>query len=106
MHPDDRVLFLCLWNAAVVFVTMFYFTGAIVKSAVLTVVILISSLLGYGQRWLLRAGFAAMALTIAVSLGAVPPPDQWIDFLKNVQDHLMVACAGIFGRSISPLPLS
>ena len=52
MTQDDRLAVLCVWNGLVVFVSVFFLTGAFFKSASVAAFVLISCLLGFGQRWL------------------------------------------------------
>jgi hypothetical protein len=46
------------------------------------VFVYVSSLLGYGARWLLPAGFALTVFAIAVALG-FPYPEQWPSAFKS-----------------------
>jgi hypothetical protein len=85
---DDRLAVLCVWNALVVFLSVFFLTGAFFKSAFIAAFVLISCLLGFGQRWLLRGGFAVSVLAIAVLVGAIPHPDQWKDLFRDVRAFL------------------
>jgi hypothetical protein len=85
---EDRMAVLCVWNGLVVFVSMFFLTGAFFKSVLIAAFVLISCLLGFGQRWLLRGGFAVSVLAIGVLVGAIPHPDQWKNFFRDVRASL------------------
>jgi hypothetical protein len=85
---DDRLAVVCVWNGLVVFVSVFFLTGAFFKSALIATFVLISSLLGFGERWLLRGGFAISVLAIGVMVGAIPHPDHWKDVFQDVRAFL------------------
>jgi hypothetical protein len=85
---DDRLAVLCVWNGLVVFVSVFFLTGAFFKSALIAAFVLISCLLGFGQRWLLRGGFVVSVFAIGVLVGAIPHPDQWKDLFRDVRASL------------------
>jgi hypothetical protein len=85
VSQDDRLAVLCVWNGLVTFVSLFFLTGAFFKSALISIFVLVSSLLGYGQRWLFRGGFVIAVLAIAVFVGAIPHPDQWKDLFHDVR---------------------
>jgi len=78
MNPNDedisdelltalRAGSLHLWNAAAIFLSLFYLTGAVLKSLVIAGVVLISSFLGFGSRRLIQAGFALAVVAVLVS---------------------------------------
>jgi hypothetical protein len=83
VQQDDRLALLWLWNGLVVFGAIFFLTGALFKSVLIAAFVWISSALGYGQRWLLRGGFALAGLAIAVHLGILPAPEQWGSNLRD-----------------------
>jgi hypothetical protein len=85
MHSEDRAVLLCLWNALVVFGCLTYLTGSAWRAAMVAGVVLLSSALGYGQRWLYRGGFALMLITIIDASGLLPPFDQWSNLARYVQ---------------------
>ena len=88
MTQEDRLTMMCAWNGVIVFFSVLFLTGAFFKSALIAIFVLVSCLLGFGQRWLFRAGFAASILAIAVLLGLIPHPDQWRDLLRDVRAFL------------------
>jgi hypothetical protein len=92
---EDRLIVLCVWNALVVFVSLFFLTGALGKSVLVSAFVLVSSLLGFGQRWLLRGGFGLAVLAIAVVVGVIPHPDQWKDALRDVRAFLEYRVNGV-----------
>jgi hypothetical protein len=71
------------WNA-IVFSTCLYLLGAgIVTSLIMFPIVLICTHVNYGARWVMRAGFALLVLTVLVTVGAVPEPSKWRD-LRDV----------------------
>jgi hypothetical protein len=88
MQQEDRLALMCVWNGVVVFVSGWYLTGSLIKSAVIAIFVLVSCLLGYGVRWLLRGGFAVSIFAIAVAVGAIPRPDQWKNLVGGVRKSL------------------
>ena len=92
MGRDDATLW---WNA-VVYAACFYLLGlGIAKSIIIFPVALVSGYVNYGRRWILRAGFALLVITVLVTIGAVPAPSTWANLLaatviqvaSNVQSH-------------------
>ena len=77
LQQANHTIVMCVWNGIVVFVSLFFLTGAFFKSVVIAAFVLVSSLLGYGQRFLLPAGFALAMFAIAVAFGVIPHPNQW-----------------------------
>jgi hypothetical protein len=75
------------WSAIVVFAALIFLTGAMFKSLLIALFVLVSTQLGFGRRWLLPASFAAAILAIAVSLG-FPHPEQWTDLVKSAPDAI------------------
>jgi hypothetical protein len=85
---DDRLAVLCVWNGLIVFISVFYLTGAFFKAALIAIFVLTSCLLGFGQRWLFRGGFAVSVLAIGVLVGAIPHPDRWKDLFQDMRAFL------------------
>jgi hypothetical protein len=85
---DDRLAVMCVWNGLVVFVSVYFLTGAFFKAALIAVFVLISCLLGFGQRWLLRGGFIVAVVAIGVLVGTIPHPDQWRDLFQDARAFL------------------
>jgi hypothetical protein len=85
---DDRLAIMCVWNGLLVFISVLFLTGGIFKAALIAIFVLVSCLLGFGQRWLLRGGFVVAVLAIAVWIGAIPHPDQWKDLFRDVRAFL------------------
>jgi hypothetical protein len=79
---------MCVWNGLLVFISVLFLIGGIVKAALIAIFVLVSCLLGFGQRWLLRGGFVVAVLAIAVWIGAIPHPDQWKDLFRDVRAFL------------------
>jgi hypothetical protein len=88
VQQEDRLAVMCAWNGLVVFVSMLILTGDFIKSTAIGAFVLVSCVLGFGRRWLLRGGFAVSVLAIAVWVGAVPHPDQWTDLFREVRAYL------------------
>jgi hypothetical protein len=88
VSQDDRLAIVCVWNGLVVFLSLLFLTGAFFNAALIAIFVLVSCLLGFGQRWLLRGGFAVAVLAIAVLVGAIPHPDQWKDLFRDVRAFL------------------
>ena len=89
MSPGERVIVLQGWNALVVFFSVLYLTGGFIKAMVVAGFVLVSGLLGFGQRWLLRGGFLVSVFALAVYLGALPPPQEWPDHLKQAREFVV-----------------
>lgn len=90
----ERFFYLNVWNAIVVFGSLAYLSAGLGKAAIIAIFVLISGLLSFGQRWLIRGGFAIGLVAIAVALG-FPHPAIWPKIAKE---------AGIMMRI--PLPPS
>lgn len=83
MSPEEQQNVLCFWNGFVVAGALYFFGYGIVFSLFIGAVILISTLIGYGRRYLVRAGFALMLIAIAAAVGILPPLDQWSSLSKS-----------------------
>ena len=79
---------LFVWNALIVFFCVLFFTGSFFQSALVAAFVWVSCALGYGQRWLLRGGLALAAVAIAVSMGVLPPPEQWGSVFRGALNSL------------------
>jgi hypothetical protein len=65
------------WNALVYFCVSLAFGVGGVKSLAIGLLAGLLSFVGYGNRWVERLGFAAIAVAVLVWLGALPPPNEW-----------------------------
>ena len=92
MTRDDVLLW---WNA-IVYAGCFFVLGlGAAKSIIIFPVALVSTYVNFGRRWILRAGFGLLVVTVLVSMGALPEPNRWVDLLttavvqvaSNVQAH-------------------
>ena len=90
----ERFVYINVWNAIVIFGSLAYLSAGLGKAAIISVFVLVSGLLRFGQRWLTRGGFAIGLVAIAVALG-FPQPAIWPKIVKE---------AGIMMRI--PLPPS
>ena len=62
LTEDERLLALSLWVGVVLFTAILYLTGSYWKAILIGLFVLISCLLGFGRRWLLRLRLALRAL--------------------------------------------
>jgi len=85
MSPEERQNVQCFWNALVIAGALYSLGYGIISSLFISAIILISTLIGYGRRYLIRAGWVLMVVAIAVAIGLLPPPPQWLPALKTVQ---------------------
>jgi hypothetical protein len=93
LTEDERLLALSLWVGVVLFTAILYLTGSYWKAILIGVFVLISCLLGFGRRWLLRGSFVIAIVAIAVALGA-PSPDQWSQLLQDARRALFAWIPG------------
>jgi hypothetical protein len=83
MTIDERAEAMCFWNSIVVGVALYYFGNTWWMALCVAFIVLISALIGYGRRHLMRLGFATMVFTLAVMSGAFPHPSLWGGMLKS-----------------------
>jgi O-antigen ligase len=93
LTEDERLLALSLWVGVVLCSAILYLTGSYSKAILIGLFVLISCLLGFGRRWLLRGSFAVAIVAIAVALGA-PSPDQWSQLLQDARRALFAWIPG------------
>ena len=93
LTDETRRAAMSFWAGLVSFCALFYLTGSFSKGAVIGTFVLVSCLLGFGQRWLLRGSFAIALVAIAMWLGA-PGPDQWVQLLQDVRRTLVAGMGG------------
>ena len=84
MTEDKRLVAMSLWASVVSFCAILYLTGSFGKAILVGIFVLISCVLGFGERWLLRGSFAVAIVAIVVALGA-PSPDQWGQLLQDAR---------------------
>src|SRR5262245_32435555 len=94
---DKRRAALSVWAGLVSFCALFYLTGAFWKATAIGTFVLVSCLLEFGQRWLLRLSFAIALLAIAIALGA-PSPDQWAQLLEDARRTLVAGSGWLSTR--------
>jgi len=92
LTQEDRALILSVWAALVSAVAIYFLTGSFWKAALISTFVGVSSLLGYGTRWVLKGSFAIAVLAITVAL--LPPPDQWLQLFHQVQEAVLASRAG------------
>ena len=90
MMPEDRIINVSIWNGIVVFASLLYLTGSVLRSTIIGIFVLISCALGFGARWLARGGFALGMVAIGVALG-FPHPDKWSEIANAVPGLLAQA---------------
>ena len=93
LTEDERLLALSLWVGVVLFSAILYLTGSYSKAILIGIFVLISCLLGFGRRWLLRGSFAVAIVAIAVALGA-PSPDQWVHLWQDARQTFSIWLPG------------
>jgi hypothetical protein len=93
LTEEERQAALSFWAGLVSFFALFYLTGSFLKAVVVGIFVLVSCLLGLGQRWLLRGSFAIAIVAIAVALGA-PSPNQWAQLLQYARQTLFAGMSG------------
>jgi hypothetical protein len=93
LTEEKRPAILSFWGGFVSLCSLFYLTGSFLKAATIGTFVLISCLLGFGQRSLLRAAFVIAIVAIAVALGA-PSPDQWAQLFHDAQRTLVAGMGG------------
>jgi len=71
-----RMVAMVVFNAMTLFVAVLYLGGGFLRATVLAGFALIATSIGFGRRWIFRAGLVAAALAIAVSFG-FPAPNEW-----------------------------
>jgi hypothetical protein len=77
------------WFNAIVIWTCLMFLGiGAFKAGVVAMIALISHYLGYGSRWLLRAGFGLLIVSLLVFIGVVPEPQEWRALGQSALDAL------------------
>jgi hypothetical protein len=73
-----------LWWVAIVYTGCFYMLGlGAAKSIIIFPVVLISAYVNLGRRWILRAGFGLLVVTVLVWINALPDPDKWVGLLTT-----------------------
>jgi hypothetical protein len=84
MSPGERRVLIALWNALVIFGSIYYLTGQFWKSAVVGIFVLMSTLLNFGARRLTQVGFVVSVITLLVFVGLVPEPGRWPELINQV----------------------
>jgi len=60
-------------------------------------VVLICTHLNYGARWVMRAGFGLLVLTVLVMLGVVPEPSKW----RELRDSALASATTVLQERIA-----
>jgi hypothetical protein len=89
----ERQAAMSLWAGFVSFCALLYLTGSFGKATAIGIFVLVSCLLGFGERWLLRGSLAVAIVAIAIALGA-PRPDQWAQLLEDARRTLAAGNGG------------
>ncbi len=90
LAEEDRALVLSVWAALVSVIAIYFLTENFWQAALIGAFVGVSSLLGYGPKWVLKGSFAIAVLAIAVALG-LPPPDQWLQLVNEVREAVFAA---------------
>ena len=85
------------WNA-IVFSSCLYLLGVgIVTSLVMFPIVLICTHLNYGARWVMRAGFGLLVLTVLVTIGLLPEPGKW----RELKDSAIMSVTTVLQERIA-----
>lgn len=98
MTGDQRLELMCAWNSMAVFGSVMFLDGGLAKAALVTLLVFISCLIGWGRRWLLRGGFALTMVAVAVAFG-FPHPAQWPSLVKNLPSAIADAHTAYFSQA-------
>ena len=79
--------------AVVLFSAILCLTGSFWKAILVGVFVLLSFVLGFGRRGLLRGSFAIAIAAIAIVLGG-PSPDQWVQLWEDARQAFSVWLPG------------
>jgi hypothetical protein len=93
LTEEHRRTAVSIWAGLVSFVGIFYLTESFGSAAAVGIFVLVSCVLRFGQRWLLRGSFAIAIVAIAIWLGA-PGPDQWVQLLQDARRTLVAGMGG------------
>jgi ABC-type proline/glycine betaine transport system permease subunit len=93
LAEEDRALLLSVWAGLVSVVAICFLIGSFWKAGLIGAFVVGTSLLGYQTRWVLNGAFAIAVLAIAVALG-LPPPDQWLQSIHEVQERVLAFRTG------------
>ncbi len=78
-----------LWFNAAVFLGCLLALGLdFRKSLIVAVVVLISCYVNYGTRWLMRAGFVLLVVTVLVTIEVLPEPREWRQLSQKMIDSI------------------
>jgi hypothetical protein len=98
LNEEDKRFFIGLWMGLCVFASLFFLTGAIVKSIVAALFGVMSVVTGIGSyRVMTQFSVTISVLAIAVSFG-LPSPERWPDLL----DHGIHAATQYVSMSRNP----
>jgi ABC-type proline/glycine betaine transport system permease subunit len=93
LTEEDRALVLSVWAALVSAVAICFLIGSFWKATLIGAFVGGTSLLGYKTKWVLNGAFAVAVLAIAVALG-LPPPDEWLRLIHQVQQAVVAYRTG------------
>ena len=95
--PISREEVTTWWNA-IVYSACFYLLGVgIILSLVIFPVVLICTHLNYGGRWVMRAGFGLLVLTVLVTIGLVPEPGKW----RELKDSAITSASAVLQERLT-----
>jgi hypothetical protein len=76
------------FNAIVIFVCLMFLGVSAFKAGVVAAIALVCHYLTYGSRWLARAGFALLVVSLLVYIGVLPEPHEWGKLGQSALDIL------------------
>jgi hypothetical protein len=89
--PSDRTgrsEVAAVWTALIFWFSALYVSGSMAKSLLVGLVVAGCCFLNYGRRWLERAGFLLLVLTMIIFLDLLPPVDTWPASLREAKEGL------------------
>lgn len=85
MTREDVLLW---WNACCYTVCLYLLGVGLLKILIIFPIVLISSYVNYGRKWILRIGFVLLVLTVLVTMDILPQPNNWPGLVASVAGWL------------------
>jgi hypothetical protein len=76
------------FNAIVILVCLVFLGVSAFKAVIVSVVALTCHYLNYGSRWVARAGFGLLIVSLLVFMAILPEPHEWSKFGQSALDAL------------------
>jgi hypothetical protein len=93
-NGDDRLVLMICWNVLCVLAAIWFLSGSFFKASVVAGFVFVSCVLGYGTKWLVRAGFVICLVALAVFLGA-PPVERWPGLVSKLPQAVASMARGV-----------